>query len=183
MTVFLDRDGLLNQDPGKAYYVRSLRQFRWIPGVFGALRKLTESGARLVVVSNQAGVGKGLVKPEALDAITKKIFLDLAAAGVKLDGIFYCTHTPEDACGCRKPKAGLFRAAQKQLKLSKTDRFMVGDTERDLAAGRAAGCRTVLVLSGKTRTAAEVKKFDEKPDHTARNLREAAQWILSQKKS
>jgi histidinol-phosphate phosphatase family protein len=181
--IFIDRDGVLNRDPGKAYYVRTPGQFKWNPGVFDALRQASGSGARLIVVSNQAGVGKGLVKPAALDAITQRIFADLAKAGVMLDGIFYCTHTPEEACACRKPADGLFRAADSALKLGRTHRFMIGDTERDMAAGRAAGCRTVLVLSGKTRRASEVILFKEKPEHIALNLKEAIQWVLSQKRS
>lgn len=181
--VFIDRDGVLNRDPGKAYYVRKPSQFRWIPGALAALERLTAAGATLAVVSNQAGVGRGLVKPAELEAITWKIFRDSAAAGVKIAGVFYCTHAPEDLCGCRKPAAGLFKAADRALKTGPAGRFMIGDTERDIAAGRAARCRTVLVLSGKTRTAADVKKFKVQPDRTVRNLNEAVTWILSPKRS
>jgi histidinol-phosphate phosphatase family protein len=183
LTVFLDRDGVLNRDPGKAYYVRRPAQFRWNPGVFGALKTLKRAGARLVVVSNQAGVGKGLVSLEALDAITRKIYSDLAKRGVFLDGVFYCTCAPEAGCACRKPKPGLFRAADRVLKLGRGARFMIGDTERDVAAGRAARCRTVLALTGKTRKASDVKKFKAQPDHIASDLKKAVQWILAQKRS
>lgn len=183
ITVFIDRDGVLNRDPGKAYYVRTPRQFKWIPGVLDALKRLNDAGARLVVVSNQAGVGKGLVKPEALGEITRRIYDGMTRAGVQPAGIFYCLHVPEDACGCRKPRTGLFDAADRALKLGKAPRFMIGDTERDLEAGRGARCRTVLVLSGKTRTRAEVQKFKTQPDTIVRNLKEAATWVLNQKNS
>lgn len=182
-TVFVDRDGVLNRDPGKAYYVRTLAQFKWIPGVLDALRRLTDAGARLVVISNQAGIGKGLVKPEVLGAITRKIWEDARGAGARIDGIFYCIHTPEAGCACRKPATGLFDAADRALKLKRRPRYMIGDTERDITAGRTAGCRTALVLSGKTRTAADVKKFKSRPDTTAKNIEEAVTWILSQKNS
>ncbi len=181
--VFIDRDGVLNRDPGKAYYVRTPAQFRWIPGVLPALKTLTGSGARIAVISNQAGVGKGLVKPEALEAITRKIFADAEKAGARIDGVFYCTHAPEAGCGCRKPKAGLFKAADRALKTGRAARFMIGDTERDIAAGKAAGCRTILTLSGKTRTDADVKKFAVCPDIVVRNLKEAVTWLLNPKNS
>jgi histidinol-phosphate phosphatase family protein len=183
LTIFLDRDGVLNRDPGKAYYVRRPAQFRWNPGVFAALKALTRAGARMVVVSNQAGVGKGLVSLDALDAITGKIYTDLSRRGIVLDGVFYCTCAPEAGCACRKPKPGLFRAADRVLRLGRGARFMVGDTERDVAAGRAAGCRTVLALTGKTRSASDVQKFKVRPDHIAPDLKKAVQWILAQKRS
>lgn len=183
LIVFIDRDGVLNRDPAKTYYVRKPGEFRWIPGVFTALRPLAEAGAAMIVISNQAGVGKGLVAPEALDAVTDKMFGGLASQGIVLRGVFYCTHTPEAGCGCRKPKTGLFKAADRSLGLKGSRRFMIGDTERDMTAGRAAGCRTVLVLSGKTRSAAQAAKFKTRPDHTVNNLKKAVQWILAQKRS
>lgn len=183
LTVFIDRDGVLNRDPARTYYVRGPEEFRWVPGVFGPLRELTRAGAALVVVSNQAGIARGLVTPEALSAVTDRMFSELAAEGVTLAGVFYCTHAPEAGCGCRKPKPGLFEAADRALQLGAPLRFMIGDTERDMAAGRAAGCRTVLVLSGKTRSAAQAAKFKTRPDHTALNLKKAVQWILAQKRS
>lgn len=182
--MFIDRDGVLNRDPGKAYYVRRPAQFRWIPGVLAELERLTGAGARIAVVSNQAGVGKGLVRPEELAAITRKIFTDTDKAGARIGGIFYCTHAPEAGCGCRKPAAGLFDAADRALKTRRSGpRFMIGDTERDMTAGRAAGCRTILVLSGKTRTAADVRKFNVRPDTVVRNLKEAVTWLLNPKNS
>lgn len=185
LTVFIDRDGVLNRDPKKKYYVRRPEEFRWVPGVFAALKSLAAAKARLIVISNQAGVGRGLVTPEALDAITQKMFRDLSARGVLLSGVLYCTHTPEEGCGCRKPKPGLFEAADQMLgeAAARSRRYMIGDTERDMAAGRSAGCRTVLVLSGKTRTAADIKKFKTQPDHTAKDLKKAVQWILKPKNS
>ena len=139
-TVFLDRDGVLNLRPPRADYVRTPDQFQWLPGAKEALRLLKQAGYRVVVVSNQAGIGRGIMTESSLDAIHSRMSDQAAQAGGKIDAVYYCPHAWETGCECRKPKAGLLFQAQKDLHLDLTRTLFIGDDERDQEASEAAGC-------------------------------------------
>lgn len=178
VTVFLDRDGTINEDTG---YVKSPTEFRLLPGVVEAAVRLKRAGARLVVVTNQSGVARGLIAPAALEAIHERLREDLERAGAPLDGLYVCPHHPEEGCACRKPKPGLVERAAAELGLDLTAAYVVGDQPRDLQLARRVGARAVLVLSGPgSREALDALKADgEAPDHVAPGLKEAADWIMA----
>lgn len=141
--ILIDRDGVINcLRPND--YVLDWSQFIFTPGIRSALGSLSLLNVPIVVISNQAGVGKGLLKPAVLREITIKMHEALLADGASIMAYYYCTHTPADGCNCRKPKPGmLFRAAaEHHLDLSRS--VFIGDSESDVLAARAAGCQPVL---------------------------------------
>ena len=174
--VFLDRDGTLNEDPG---YLSDPEQLVLLPGVPEALVALKRADFRIVVVSNQSGVGRGLISPEALDAIHGRLDEVLAEAGASIDRYELCIHHPDDGCECRKPKPKLILDAARALGVDVARSYMIGDKSSDVNAGRRAGCRaSILVRTGAGRDAE--KDGESKPEFVADGLMPAVQWILSQ---
>ncbi len=144
-TVFLDRDGVLNRKAPEGDYIRTPEAFAWLPGVLAALRALGDAGARMIVVTNQRGVGRGLIQPADLEAIHTRLRAEARDAGATVEGIFVCPHAG-GTCDCRKPGIGLFQQAQRSFPAIDFHRaIMVGDNLSDMQAGRAIGARTVLV--------------------------------------
>lgn len=138
--VVLDRDGVLNKRPAKAQYVRSWNEFEWLPGAKEALRLLKENGYRVIVVSNQAGIGRGYMTEDDLLRIHERMKTEAAEAGGEIEAIYYCPHDWNEGCECRKPKPGLLFQAQRELNLDLSRTPFVGDDERDAEAADAAGC-------------------------------------------
>lgn len=175
--IFLDRDGVINACPPERY-LRRWSEFSFLPGSCEAIRALSRSAYRLLVISNQSGVGQGLVSRQALDEITRRMIAAIRAQGGRIDGVLYCPHRETDGCDCRKPRRGLIDQADRQHPLDLPHSVIIGDDPNDLALGRAVGCRTVLVLSG--RTPPEVAaRLAPPPDHLCRDLQAAARWILA----
>jgi len=143
--VILDRDGVLNKKPPRAQYVRSWGEFEWLPGSKEALRLFKEAGYRVVVVSNQAGIGRGEMADEDLLKIHERMKAETAAAGGHIEAIYYCPHGWDEGCECRKPKPGLLFQAQRELNLDLSRTPFIGDDERDAEAADAAGCPAMLV--------------------------------------
>lgn len=144
-TVFLDRDGTINEKPADGEYVLSPDQLQLLPGVAVAIRRLNDRGIRVVVVTNQRCVAKGLVSEVELSSIHRRLEAMLAAEGARLDGIYACPHE-EGACECRKPRPGLFHAAQRaDPRIDFARSVMIGDALSDLEAATAAGIRCVLL--------------------------------------
>jgi histidinol-phosphate phosphatase family protein len=173
--IFLDRDGVINYN--REDYVKSPEEFLFLPGAPQAVARLTRAGRLLFVVSNQAGVGRGRMRREDLEAVTRKMLEGLESAGARIRQVYYCVHHPEDACGCRKPAPGLLERAAREHGVDLTRSIVVGDHARDLAAGQACGARTVLVLSGMT-SGEDVEHLPNPPDHVAVSLGAAVEWIL-----
>lgn len=178
--VFLDRDGVINVFPGNGNYVTRVKDFRFLPGSREAIRDLTVKGYTLFVVSNQAGVGKGVFTKNKLDHITRKMVGDIEKAGGKIRKVYYSTSRSDANCPDRKPNTG---SVFKALKLLKADRrvlknaFFVGDTQIDVLTGIKAGCKTIFVLSGREDRAYLRKKWTVRPDHIADNLLAASKLI------
>ena len=179
--VFLDRDGVINQYPGDTRYVATWADFYFLPGAKQALKKLTQAGYKIFIASNQAGVAKGIYSQETLDEITNRMLNELSrSGGVKIAGIYYCVHRDEDNCACRKPKVGLLERALQENNIPRSilkQTFFVGDSIRDVQAGNAAGCQTILVFSGKEKLGNQASWAVE-PDFTAKDLLEATALIL-----
>ncbi len=152
--VFLDRDGVINKDHG---YVHLVDDFEYIDGVFDACLALKQMGYKLVVVTNQSGIARGLYSEEQFHSLTEWMDWNFADKGVELDGIYYCPHHAEKGegdykvdCDCRKPKPGMLNDAAKFLKIDLSQSVMVGDKAEDMQAAKAAGVSTrILVRSGK----------------------------------
>ncbi|MFH1665364.1 MAG: HAD-IIIA family hydrolase [Candidatus Omnitrophota bacterium] len=179
--VFIDRDGVINEDPGgwtEYGYVTRLEELRILPGAAEALGKLSRAGYRNVIISNQQGVGKGYFSQADLDGVTSEVRRAVEEAGGRIDGVYYCTHRKEEDCPCRKPKEGLFLIAREELGIKSFEgKFYIGDTQRDIEAGKRAGLRTILVLSGKS-SREDAEEWEHKPDHICGSLLEAAEFII-----
>lgn len=178
--VFLDRDGVINQYPGHTKYVTHLKEFHILPRTIPALKKLTENGYHIFVVSNQAGVGKGLFSKRSLEQITDKMLTTMADEGIQIEKVFYCTCRSQDGCNCRKPRIGNILKACDFLQCSFEDMknaWFVGDTEVDIQTGKNIGAKTVFVLSG-GRKKTDMKKWDIVPDFIAKDLYDATECII-----
>ena len=143
--VILDRDGVLNKRPPRGQYVRHWSEFEWLPGALEALRLLKEASYRVAIVSNQAGIGRGVMSETDLLQIHDRMRADAYAAGGLIDEIYYCPHDWEAGCDCRKPKPGMLFQAQRGLNLDLSRTVFVGDDERDGEAADQAGCPFVKV--------------------------------------
>lgn len=177
-TIFLDRDGTLNSDPG---YIKSPDQFELFPGVVEALGRLKLAGARLILVTNQSGIARGLLSRHNLDAIHRKLAHLLGQAGTTLDGIYFCPHHPDDGCGCRKPNPGMINQAVRELGVDLERSYVIGDHLRDVELAKRVGARSVLVTTGVTRLQdlEGLTGADLIPDGVAASLAEAVNWLLS----
>jgi histidinol-phosphate phosphatase family protein len=139
-TVVLDRDGVLNRKPPRATYIRNWQEFEWLPGAKDALRLLKESGYRVIVVSNQAGIGRGEMTDDAVQEIHDRMKADAVEAGGQIEAIYYCPHDWDEGCDCRKPLPGMLFQAQRDFHLDLTRTCFVGDDHRDGEAAERAGC-------------------------------------------
>ena len=145
--IILDRDGVINVDSEQ--FIKSPEEWKPIPGSLEAIARLNQWGWRVVVASNQSGVGRGLFGMDTLNAINDKMVRSLAQVGGRLDAIFFCTHAADSTCECRKPKSGLFQQIADRFNVDLNGVPCVGDSLRDLQAGVAVGCTPFLVLTGR----------------------------------
>lgn len=145
--ILLDRDGVINEDSDN--YIKSPDEWRPIPGSLEAIARLNRAGYRIVVITNQSGISKGLFDLEGLAAMHNKMLRLASEVGGRIDAIFFCPHGPEAKCSCRKPKPGMFEQAALRYGVSLNGVVAVGDSLRDLQAAAAVGCRTFLVKTGK----------------------------------
>lgn len=149
-TVILDRDGVLNRRPPPAHYVRSWEDWHWLPGALEALRLLHQGGWRILLASNQPGVGRNLMSESDLMAVHERMRRDARAAGGEIDAIYCCTHRWDEGCDCRKPKPGLLFQAQRDFDLDLTRTPFIGDDERDADAAEAAQSPFLGVTTGRS---------------------------------
>jgi len=176
--IILDRDGVINQDSDS--FIKSPEEWVPIPGSLEAISRLYRDGYRIVVATNQSGIGRGLFDIIALNAIHQKMHAAVRAAGGVIDSIFFCPHAISDNCDCRKPRQGMFNAIANRYDISLDGAPSVGDSLRDLQAGFLAGCQPILVMTGKGQTTHEngglppdTMMFD--------NLAAAASYLLDSK--
>ncbi len=152
---------MINEDSDA--YIKSADEWIALPGSIEAIAALSKAGYCIAIATNQSGLGRGLFDLDDLEAMHDKLCSLVEAEGGVIDGIFYCPHTPEDNCECRKPKAGLIDAIEAELELSAKDAFLVGDSLRDLEAGIARDCLPVLVKTGKGEKTLEKLLSDPPP--------------------
>jgi D-glycero-D-manno-heptose 1,7-bisphosphate phosphatase len=151
--VILDRDGVINYD--SAGFIKKPEEWKPIPGSLEAIARLNQDGYRVVVATNQSGVGRGLLDMATLNAITDKMHKALAQAGGRIDAVFYCPHTQDANCKCRKPKPGLYEDIASRFNVDLSGTPCVGDSLRDLQAAQQVGAQPILVLTGKGKQTAK----------------------------
>jgi len=183
--VFFDRDGTLNEEIG---HVRNAEDFRVYPFAARAVRLVNEAGLRAVVVTNQSGIGRGLISESLVRRVNRQLTRQVAMGGGRLDAIYYCPHHPEASverfrvvCGCRKPAPGLLEAAAKEFGVDLARSFVIGDRFVDILAGRRVGARSILVLTGVGRQELQDEEASglAQPDHVAENAYQAVRWVLA----
>jgi D-glycero-D-manno-heptose 1,7-bisphosphate phosphatase len=171
-TVFLDRDGTINESPPEGEYLTSAADVRLIPGAAEAIRILNEHPAKVVVVTNQRGIALGKMTEADLSAVNERIVSELGRSGAQLDGIFHCPHHA-GTCECRKPGTGMFEQAAREVEGVEIDGgAMVGDSAIDTEAGQRLGLATVRLGAS--------DPHDPAPDHEASDLLEAVRWLTAQ---
>lgn len=146
--VILDRDGTLNYNSDE--YIKSPEEWRPLPGALEAVGRMNHAGYHVVLAINQSGLGRGLLDVASLNAIHKHMLKQLAMVGGRIDAIFYCPHTSEDGCTCRKPLPGLIEQVVERFGIEIQDTPFVGDSLRDMQAAQAAGCQPHLVTTGRS---------------------------------
>jgi heptosyltransferase-2 len=182
ITVFLDRDGTLNRDSG---YVTTPDALELFPGVVEALARLNRAGVRVVVITNQSGIARGLLDTSTLEQIHDRLRALLEAGGASLDAIYVCPHAPDEGCACRKPGTALAERAMADLGLDLSGAYMVGDQKRDMDMARGVGAKSLLVTTGPTSVQAltDLQAEGRQPDYVASGLIEAVEWIIEDVKA
>src|SRR6267143_1899737 len=143
--IFVDRDGVVNVE--QPDYVRSWKEFRFLAGAVESLVRLGGTTLPILVVTNQSAVNRGLLKRETLENIHERMVAEIEKCGGRIDGIFYCPHTPSENCDCRKPRPGLLLRASRDLGITLRGSYFVGDSAADVMAAASVGCIPILVRS------------------------------------
>lgn len=178
MLALLDRDGVINEDLPLG--VTCLKEFRFLPGALEAIAALTAAGARVAIVTNQSGVAKGLLSETDLEAIHRHLCERVREAGGRIDAIYHCTDHPDRPGPRRKPAPGMIEEAMRDFAASPAQTLVIGDAERDLTAAAAAGCRAVLVKTGKGQLTLNKGLSDAlQPVTVAEDLADAAAFAIS----
>ena len=159
--VILDRDGVINFD--SEHFIKSAAEWKPIPGSLEAIARLNQAGYKVVVATNQSGVGRGLFDMDTLNAIHEKMHRAAQALGARIDAIFYCPHAADSNCTCRKPKPGMFERISACFNIGLGNVYAVGDSLRDLQAAAASSAIPVLVLTGKGK---ETQAEGQLPENT-----------------
>ena len=175
--IFLDRDGTLNPDPG---YISSPDDFELYDNILPALAMLMKTDLPLILVTNQSGIGRGIIEEPALAEIHEKLDQNLSSAGVFLTEKYYCPHVPKDNCGCRKPKSDLFMQAKKDHDLDLATSYLIGDSLCDVNAAEAIGGYSILVRTGNGReTEAKLNRDGVTVDYVGDSLLDCANHLLT----
>ena len=178
VTVFLDRDGTLNYDPG---YLKIAAELKLLAGVGPSLARLKRAGAKLVVVTNQSGVGRGILTLKDLEAIHARLQGLLELEDAALDAIYFCPHHPDDGCRCRKPNVGMVERAVSELQLDFRRFYLIGDHARDIQLAHRVGAKSILLTPGlvDAQSVERLKVEQAMPDAVAKSMTEAVDWILA----
>src|SRR5947209_2548111 len=176
-TIFLDRDGVINEN--RSDYVKAWREFCFLPGSKEAMAMLTRAGHRIIVCTNQAGRTRGNVTREAVEDIHRHMTAEVAKVGGIIERVYYCPHGKDENCRCRKPRPGMLLRARDELDLDMRDAFFIGDSINDIHAALAAGVHPILVLTGLGREhLREYCREVEGSFDVAMNLKHTAEMIL-----
>lgn len=174
--IFLDRDGTINREIG---YLSEPEKFELLPNALAGLKKMQDMDYRLVIVTNQAGIGLGYFTKEDFYRVNKKMLTQISKAGITLDKIYFCPHSKADNCPCRKPEISLILRAKEDLNLDLSHSFFIGDNQIDIETGDRAGMKTILIQSDIN---PDQSNLAITPDFIAKDLLEAADFILQQER-
>jgi D-glycero-D-manno-heptose 1,7-bisphosphate phosphatase len=177
VAVFLDRDGVINEEMG---YINHLSRFRLLPQAVPAIRRLNAAGLKVVMVTNQSGAARGYFPASLVEEIHTLLQKTLAAGGAHLDGVYACLHGPDEGCACRKPKPTLIEQAARDLDLDLSHSYLVGDRYKDIETAANAGVKGILVLTGYGQGEYDYLRAAQpvQPVLVAPDLEAAAEWIL-----
>jgi D-glycero-D-manno-heptose 1,7-bisphosphate phosphatase len=178
--IFLDRDGVINEN--RADYVKSWSEAEFLPGVFGALRRLAQADLAIVLITNQSAVGRGIISHKEAVQINRRIVGTIRAQGGRVDGAYLCPHHPDENCACRKPRPGLLLQAADELDLDLGRSYFIGDAVTDMQAADAAGVKGILVLTGRGQEqVSRASLEDSLPWPVAADLGAAVDHILNER--
>ncbi len=175
--VFLDRDGTINEEMG---YLHDPKKFKLLPNVIEGIKRFQNMGYRLIIISNQPGIGLGYYPEEDFYRVNRAMMKSFSEAGISIDKIYYCPHSQSEGCDCRKPGQLLIQRARQELNVDLTHSLFIGDKTTDMEAGKRAGMKTVLVQSG---FKGEDGEYSGEPDYQAKDLLDAANWVLQSERS
>jgi len=168
--IFADRDGTIIKDTG---YPSDPQQVKLLPEVGRSLSVLQKTDYVLVIVSNQSGIGRGIITKQQAESVHQQVISKLRSLGIEVEGSYYCPHAPSDECDCRKPSPTMLLRAARELEVSLSDSFMIGDKRSDIEAGSRAGCKTILFGAD-----ANAGEHDKAPDLVASTWPQVAHFIL-----
>lgn len=176
--IFLDRDGVINHDSPE--YIKNWDEYRFLPGSLEALAALTAAGYHLILITNQSIIGRGMVPPDTLEQIHRRLKAAVEAAGGRIFDIIFCPHHPDDGCACRKPRPGMIEQARARHGVNVSSAVMIGDNAKDVQCGFNAGCgATILVRTGSgVQAQKDLAGMGITPTAVAENLSDAAKMIL-----
>lgn len=176
--VFLDRDGVINEN--RSDYVKSWSEFEFLPGALGAIQRLHEAGWTTIVITNQSAINRGIVARSSVEEINRRMVEVVGHHGGRIDAVLYCPHRPDENCNCRKPHPGLLLEAADRFGLDLEKCYLIGDALTDIEAGQAAGCKSILVKTGRGKQQSATAAIDGpyNPLPEASDLAAAVDWIL-----
>ncbi len=183
-TIFLDRDGVINKNPSDYGYVCNWTDFTFLPNALEAIRDLTHNGFRIIVATNQAGIGKGIYTEQDLTDIHCQMLTEIEETGGYIHKIYYCPHHPDAGCECRKPKPGMLIQAAREHNIDVSKTFYIGDSITDIQAARRADISPILVLTGHGRDSynhcinSDSTAKTDKPNKIFTNLYTASRWLI-----
>ncbi|MBT4376303.1 HAD family hydrolase [archaeon] len=175
--IFLDRDGTINKDSG---HVHKIEDLVILDKVIEGLKLFQEMGYFPIIVTNQAGIGKGYYQEKDFQNFNNSLVRHLKKHGIKIEQTYFCPHAPKEECLCRKPNVDLLYQAKGDYNINFEESYFIGDKNTDILAGKKVGCKTLLVLTGETKNHLEARKCS--PDFIAKNLLDAARWVKEESK-
>lgn len=179
--IFLDRDGVINEN--RADHVKSWEEFRFLPGALTALRWLRMAGFQVFVVTNQAIVSRGAASRRTVEDINTRMCLQVALHGGRIHDVRFCPHDAHEGCPCRKPNPGMLLDITTRWRVNLSRSYMIGDALTDIAAGSAAGCRSILVHTGRGAEQASLPEARHHPiEHVAADLISAVEWLFKEER-
>jgi D-glycero-D-manno-heptose 1,7-bisphosphate phosphatase len=176
-TIFLDRDGVINEN--RSDYVKNWQEFRFLPGSKEAIEQLTRAGHRIIVCTNQSCIAHGIISVETVEEIHRHMLAEIVQVGGRIEQVYYCPHGPDEDCFCRKPRPGMLLRARDELGIDMNDALLIGDSITDIRAGLAAGLPSVLVLTGLG--SEQFREYSHTVDglfHITTSLEQAVEMIL-----
>jgi D-glycero-D-manno-heptose 1,7-bisphosphate phosphatase len=177
--VFLDRDGVISEN--RTDHVKSWEEFRFLSGALEALARLHQAGLQLFIVTNQAIINRGIITAQTLDDIHARMLGHVVQQGGFIQDIHYCPHDYGENCACRKPRPGMIISLAAKWNIDLSRSYMVGDAWTDMAAGRAANCRCIMVRTGRGAQQLNLPEAQRYPGHyVAADLLDAVDWLFAQ---